>query len=310
VSEYEKTINQKLADLGQEFNTAKGFGFMGQLENNNDPQSDAARQQYNNAFQQPLAQAQPDLNQALSTPPAARAAEPGPDPKQVAQYMEPINTAMQGLKTEFGATAQELAQMKNQISELRSLQSAAPPAPDGTVDPVTAKLSQLEQAHTKLQRMAIQDRARSSLNSWRQKYPESDLGEDDFRLVWSGNNLDQNLGIAEGVNWDAHWEMVAKAKSLPKMQEKMRTAEMELERLRSNKPNPLNEMSSAPRSNRQPSGTGLPQSQLLGADGFDEDLYQEATNIMGGPDRSKGRFMGFNRALVEAQRRRSLRTAS
>jgi len=54
----------------------------------------------------------------------------------------------------------------------------------------------------------------------------------------------------------------------------------------------------------------LPQSNVLGPDGFDQDIYDEATEIMGGQDRSKGRFLGFNRALVEAQRRKLFRSAN
>lgn len=289
MSDYEKSVADRLAQLGTEFNTNKGFGFMGQLENNLDPQSDAARALVNG---QP---AQPSLDQALQQAPVVPPPAPAPD----LSIMEPINTAMQGLRSD---TSQELQAIRNQISELKSMQSAVPPAADGTPDPVLQKLAQMEQAHHKLHRSALQDRARSALQQARSQYPDADLGDNDFNLVWNGNKLDDNLGMAESVNWKDHWDMVAKAKSLPKLQEKMRNHEMEIERLRSNKPTPLQEMSTAPRTNRQ---GGLPQTSLMGTDGFDEDLYQDAVNIMGGADRAKGRFMGFNRALNEAQRRRS-----
>lgn len=290
---YEKSMSEKLAELGKEFNQNKGFGFMGMLENNHDPQSDAAR-----GINQQQQQAAPSIDQALNTAPQI-AAPTQPDQQQIAQIIDPINTAVQGLRSE---SARDLENIRNEINALRQANSAVPPAADGTVDPVMAKIAQMEQMHTKMHRMTLQDRALSSLNQMKSRFPDADLGESDFNQVWKGNNLDQNLSIAEGVDWNQHWEMVAKAKSLDKAQAKLRSTEQELERLRSNKPSVAEQMSSAPRTQRQP-GSGLPQGQLLGSDGFDDQVYDEAVKIMGGQDRAKGRFMGFNRALVEAQRR-------
>lgn len=305
---YETTVNAKLAALGREFNQNKGFGFMGMLENNHDPQSDAGRAQ--NDFQQP-----PTLNQAIAAPPQVPAPAPNPEAeaRQAAAYMEPINNAMQGLRTEFGAATSELHNMKNQLAEMRSLQATAPATTaDGAPDPFAQKLqtqiANMENSYQKLYRTQLQDRARAALVDVRAKFPDANLGDTDFDQVWRGNGLDENLSTAEKVDWRQHWEMVAKAKSLDKVLEKSRSQEVELERLRSNAPNMLNEMSSAPRTSRA-TGVGLPQSQIMGPDGFDEQLYDEAVKIMGGgsADRAKGRFMGFNRALVQAQRERSLR---
>lgn len=308
-SDFEQHINNKLANLQTEFNQNKGFGFIGMLENNHDPQSDAARmavESYQNSF---APQAAPQA------PAAAPAAAPSQEinARQAAEIMEPINNVVQDLRTEFGNTASELVNIKNQLHELRSLQSVAPGATDGAPDPFGAKLqaqiSSMEDLYKKMHTTQMQDRALSALQSTRQKFPDANLGQNDFDTVWKGNGLDQNPAAAERVNWQQHWEMVAKSKSHDKAVERIKNAEAELERLRTNRPNPISEMSSTPRTSRT-SGAGLPQSTILGAEGFDEELYQEAVDIMGGTDRAKGRFMGFNRALNEAQRRKSLRGAS
>lgn len=310
----ELNLSQRLAELGREFNTNEKFGFEGIIGKNLDPQSPEARAlSYPQAAPAPAAA--PSIDQALQaapqiTPPPPAPAPVVPDP---AQILDPINTALQSYKTQ---TTNELRNLSAQINDLRSIRSQVPAtAPDGTPDPTGDKLasqiSALEQSYKNLHRVSAHDRARSAMQAVSQKYPQAGLNDVDFDEVWTGNGLEQDPSLADRVDWVKHFDMVARSKAEPKLRESMRVAEerarsleVELQQLKSNRPNPIDEMGSAPRANRSPSVGGLQQNNLFGAGGVPEEdaIYDRAVDLMGGQNRSKGRFMGFNRALNESQR--------
>lgn len=305
-------LQDNLNRLTKEFNTNKGFGFEGILNSALEQQ----QAQLPNGIEQ--AQQAPQLQQAAPSAPPAPVAPPAAVVPQVTpeQIIDPINTALQGFKND---TANHLRTMQTQISELQKLRAEVPiqTTADGSPDPFVGKLTQqidaLQNQQKSLHRIASQDRAKSALYQVAQRYPDAKLGEEDFNTVWAGNKMDEHPELADGVNWADHWDMVARAKAQPGLvramqaeQERARGLEAEVERLKTNRPDPMAAMGSAPRTTRT-SGNGLPQNVLMGNQGFqnsggnEEDaIYTRANEIMGGTNRGKGRFMGFNRALNTA----------
>jgi hypothetical protein len=285
--EQEKTIQEQLKNLGAEFNPNPGFGFMGQMEG---PGLRQRPQEYAPAQAQPAPPAPP-------SPPSPPEAAPQVqlESKLVNDVMAPINSELQSIRT--------------QLDSLRT-QPAQPPVTqaDGTtVDPVAAAINNLDQKYQNLMRTSVKERARLTLQQAKSQYP--DLSEADLEETWRGNGFEHDLERANNVQWEKHWDYLGKAKKAPKVEEALRKAQERLEQLErqqsSGRGNALEDMSGVPQVRRQ--GDGLPQSNVMGNEGFEDQVYEEANKIMGGTKWGKGRFLGFNRALNEAARRLSLR---
>lgn len=268
---HDSHIFDKLQQIGQEFNTNKGFGLMGMIDNE-DPQAAPRHQE----------------------PPAAQALAPEALDSQIFERIAPLNDTLQAMNQRFSKLEEKLQTPAPARTEL-----PAPVAPPD-LNPEQQKLWELEQRANRADRDYAYEKAANALNRVRLTHPDVDLSDNDLTSLWQQQRFDDNVQMAKNANWDQHWELMAKAKRTPRLEQQLKTMEAELSSLKSNRNNPINDMASIP----QPRRAAGP-SQSINNDGIDEEVYREASKGMG-----RGRFMGFNKALFAAQNSRSLRGVS
>lgn len=262
------SIQDRLADLGNSFNTNPSFGLMGMIE------------------AQETGQGTP----APASAPAAPAADDKPP-----EWFALINDSLQSVKD---STQQGINQLTREVSSLKQAVPAGQPAPsyDDGLDP---DLRQVRSEVAQVRLNAAYDRARNALAVAKAKHPDFDYTEDELQRTWQ-EHIGTNVGAAEATNFDMYFQQQYDSRQRPKIEQENARLKAELEALKGS--GNMSAMSSVPRPGRQTSASS--PSASSGSD-FDEDIYRRASAKM-----SKGKFMGFNRALIEEQNRKLLTRAS
>jgi len=216
-------------------------------------------------------------------------ADPEPTPEEPKE--DPIAPLYSSIRTMEDRLANRFS------SEIGAIKQAIQPREDFAqeIDPVQRETTQLRSELDRVKLNQGYDKAKNSLNLWKVKHPDFDYSEQDLQTVWS-SYIGNDTRKAEGSNWDEYFKTQYESRSMPK---KIKALEQELSTLK-NKNNSLNDLSAIPRGNRQ----GPSSPQAVTGD-FDEDIYKEAIKGL-----RKGQFKGMNRALVAAQNKKLLRSAS
>jgi hypothetical protein len=277
IDESKSDLQDRLASLGEQFNTNKTFGLMGMLE----------------AEQKQISQSQPQLDNIAATTPSKEVEDTSKPP----EWLDPLNSSLRAISEQ---TVREIGSLRNELSSLRQpVQSAAEETEPA--DPVAQKLSSMETTINQTRLNTAWERARNALNSAKGKYgDEFDFKEKDLQDVWR-QHIGTNVQAAEGTNWDIYLQQQYDSRRAPKLESRMKALEAELARQKSGE-DPMSKMAAVPRANRN----GAPQPSTGVTGDFDEDVYRKASARMG---KRIGSFAGFNRLLVEEQNRKLLRTA-
>ncbi len=237
-------IQDRLADLGEQFNTNKQFGLMGYIE-----------------------------NQQETAAPAAKVADPEDDEKPP-EWFESVNSSLRALKD---TTEGQFGQIRSELSSLRQPAPAVAASEDfGSEDPYGQKIGQLEQtvAHTRLN--TAWERARNSLNSAKQKYgADFEFQEGDLQNAWK-QHIGNNVQAAESTNWDIYFQQQHDSRRAPKLEQRVSQLQAELSNAKQGG-GLMNNMAALPRGNRN--GAPTPAANANGD--FDEDIYRRATARMG-----------------------------
>lgn len=270
----------RLASLGEQFNTTKQFGMMGLLEQQQQERSQPA----------PVADA------------AAPASDAGKDSNiNISEILDPINASLREFRE---TTTREIGGLRNEMSSFR--QAPAPQAEDaGEVDPATQRLSNVERSIQETRLNTAWERARNALNAAKIKHGNDfEFSEGELQDVWK-QHIGNNVGAAEGTNWDVYMQQQFDSRRAPRLEKRMKELESELAKAKSGGSDPVTAgMAAMPRANRN--GAPMPASAGVVND-FDEDVYRRASARMG---KRIGSFAGFNRLLVDEQNKKLLRTAS
>jgi hypothetical protein len=274
----------KLNALAEQINDKPGFGLMAQLgiDNHGNP-----------------------LNQGISGQPS-RVETPAADnsereSKMLQEVLAPLNSSFQGFKQEI---KQDIGGIRTELSSIR--QTAAQPQTTqqdtGDVDPIQREVHQLKDQLYRQQVDTAWQKAQTALSEIKAKNPDTELDEDYLRQTWQSNNLSQNVQIAQNTNWRKLLEDQHAIRQAPKIAKENETLKAQMESAKSNR-NVLSELGAVPRNSR---GASQPDGATGSGDyGTDNDVYKAASAQMG-----KGKFMGFGKALFDAQRSKSLRSVS
>lgn len=263
------SIQDRLADLGEQFNTNKSFGLMGMLES------------------------QQEQQQAQAT---VTAADPGDDDdkdKTPPEWLEPIHSSVRSIaettSREIGAIRSELASFRQpQVQQAQDM---------GSQDPYEQKINALGQQLEQTKLNTAWERAKNALNAARSKYgADFDYKEDELVNTWK-QHIGTNVRAAEATDWDVYFKQQHDSRRVPKLEQRLK--EMEAESRKTGR-DVMSGLGALPRGNRN----GAPQAAPGAGSDFDEDIYRKASARMG-----KGQFKGFNRLLVEEQNKKLLRTA-
>lgn len=263
------TLSDKLASLDSDFNTNKGFGFMGML----------------NAGEEKAREELEEIKEEKSVK------DDGPP-----EWFGPINTSLQQTRTEFqqglGRLAGELQQLK-QAKEPEVNQEFSD-LPD-EARPIIQKFDSLEKNLGTLALRQEHTRAKEALRDARGKYKEFGYTDEDFNQVWS-QHVRNNPNVAANTDWDNYFRTQHESRINPRLSQENEKLKAEIEKLKSNR-NTVKDLYAVPRSNRQ----STPARSSGDNPDFDEELYQRAKSKL-----QKGKFIGFNRALLEEQRKMAL----
>lgn len=266
IDDQKQSMADKLADLGSTFNTNKNFGLMGMLENQQAPDSGSAP--------------------PAPTTPAAGNEEHAPE------WFGLLNTTVQGIKQDLN---QNIGQLRQEIASVRTAPAQEHQQAEH-LDPASAEVNSVRQDLVKVRLNAAWDRAKSALSVAKAKDKDFDYTEKELQDVWV-NRIGNNVAAAESTNWDIYFDQQIASRKAPRLEQENSRLKQELDALKNagiTGAQRMNDMSASPRTGR----TSAPPPN--GSD-FDEEVYRRASARMG-----KGKFKGFNRALVEEQNRRLL----
>jgi hypothetical protein len=266
----------KLAALGTTFNTNPGFGLMGMLEGQEQRAQQAA--------------------QAPATQDPAQAAPGTGEDDKAPEWFGPLNSSLQVFRNDV---SEQIGTLRNEIQRVaQPSQPAMSQADYDALDPTIKNQMALDHRLAQVELNTHFERARNDLNRIKQEHPDFEYGEKELNDLFK-NRIAGNLDAARASDFHAHYKQLYNEQLVPKVNARLKALEAENNQLKSGRSN-VTEMSSVPRGNRQ---SVQPPAQQSG-DAIDEDLYRRASARM-----SKGRFGGFNRALVEEQQRKSLSRA-
>lgn len=274
-------ISDKLASLDSEFNTNKSFGLMGVLEGT-DRNTTQNLQTRNDGDDLP---GDDEGKSDELTPP---------------DWYAPLNTSLQTLKEELKQENRgQLNELASSLMQnMRGTQTEAhdPGVPDEFA-PVMGKVDHIAGEMNQLKLQSAYDRAKNSLLNAKLKRKDFDYTDKELDTMWR-QNIGNDVGRATAVNWDEYFEVQYASRQTPKLAAENEKLRAEMEKLKSARTsNSVQDLYSVPRSNR----TTTPPASSTNAEGFDEDLYQSVSKKF-----PRGKFLGFNRALADAQRKRLL----
>ena len=262
-------ITERLASLDGDFNTNKGFGFQGIM----DAQTEKA---------------QADLQIA-----SGQVKEPADKEDSPPEWFGPLNTSLQKMKED---QSNAIGQLANSIAQLKQDERRTPElvydqfSPE--VAPVAQKVDNIQGQISNLTLRTEHQRAKQALNDARGRYKDFDYSDEELGKVWQ-SFVGKDPNRAANTDWDTYFKVQHETRSNPKLTTENQKLREEIERLKSSR-NSVQDLYSVPRSNRQSNTIVKPSD---GAE-FNEDLYQRAKKKL-----QRGRFAGFNQALIEEQRK-------
>jgi hypothetical protein len=270
LDERQSRIQEKLSQLDSQFNTTKQFGFKGLLE-----ESEAKERQLqgNTSGGDTTPAPTEDKPQASTDPP---------------QWFGSLNTSLQTIRGE----------LKNEIAQLRNNAPEAPPPEDENVSPELSPIikttRELGRGQMALALRVEESRAKDALRSARDKYKDFDFTEDELGQVWR-SSVGNDANKAARIDWDDYFNTQYSTRQLPKLQR--RNEELEKQISGKNNRNTVDDSYSVPRSNRALSTVTRDDNEGP----VNEELYRRAAANM-----RRGSFIGFNKALMNEQRRMGL----
>lgn len=286
IEESRSEIQDRLASLGEQFNTTQQFGLMGMLEQEKQKIADLQR-----GNTQPPAEVQtqaPATQEDSDSPP---------------KWLDPLTQSLRGIAD---TTTREIGSIRNEIQSIRQqpiVQATQEEA--GEIDPLAQKLGSMEQVLQKNRLDTAWERAKNALNSAKMRHGDDfDFKENDLRDAWR-QHIGGNVQAAESTNWDVYMQQQYDSRRAPKLESRLKALEGELARQKAAPAtrDTASDLAAVPRANRN----GAPPAASSGIQGdFDEDVYRRANARMG---KRIGSFAGFNRLLVEEQNKKLLRTA-
>ena len=281
-------LQDRLASLGETFNSSKEFGLMGMLANANEKPASQTVQQ--------LQHIESDI-QPITTSDSGAAVEATPD---WIKAMEPLNSSLRAVAD---TTTRELANLRSEITNMRQPVVQAQTEAE-SADPVAQKFGQLEATLTKTRLNTAWEKAKNALNSSRNTFGKDfDYKDEELQDVWK-QHIGNNVAAAEGTNWDMYFKQQYNDRRAPRLESRLKELESQLEKAKQPAGRDVvGDMASMPRGGRN----GMPIPSRGPVNDFDEDIYRAASAKMG---KRVGAFAGFNRYLVEEQNKRLLRTAS
>jgi len=268
-------IRERLASLDSDFNTNQGFGFQGIMA----AQEEKERQ----------------LNATAKAEVVEQETAPAKDPME---WIAPLNTSIQTIRGEVQQGIGALANEINQLKQSRQTDEFAPaydvpPEVLPVVQRYENEISNLKKTTGELAVRQEWQRAQNALREARSKYKDFNYTDDELNQVWTGH-VRNNPNVAASTNWDSYFKTQYEARVNPRLAEENTKLKADLERLKSGR-NSVQDLYAVPRSNRQ--GPTVTAKNSDDSD-FNEELYQRARSKI-----QKGKFMGFNRALMDEQRK-------
>lgn len=296
----------RLEQLSSEFNTAPGFGLMGQLQNG-DPQA---------------------MRQGL-VPPAAPAAPAAPaqddlNPKMISDVVAPLNETVQGLNQRFAAIEQLMKAQQPHPTDIRPQTVATPhvqaaPSTEG-MTPEQIRQMDFEQEQKKMQIDLAWERARNYLNDARIQFPLAKLSEDDLKEVWMKGKMSEHPDVARNLDWKNHWNLEAESRSYKTMVPQFSTMEQQLKSMQDElsalktqaaaKPNAA-DMGALPQSGRRIlSPSDQSKTTITRGPNGEEVVYNENVYKRAKERQGRNGFAGFNKILNEEANREALQQVS
>ena len=206
-------IQDRLANLGEQFNTNKSFGLMGYLENQG--------------------QQEPAPPEPVDPP----AKEEGPP-----EWFEPLNSSLRAISEN---TSRELGNLRSELGQLR--QSPQAPQEPAYVDPIEQRINSMAQDLAQTKVNAGWERARNSLNSARARYGEDfDYKDEDLQATWR-QHIGNNQAAAENTNWDLYFKQQYDSRMVPKLTERINKLQSEVAKGSNGL---MNNLGALPRGNR------------------------------------------------------------
>ncbi len=281
-------LQDRLASLGETFNSNKQFGLMGMLANANETPSPVSNQLQNIE----------STVQSNTTQDSGETVEATPD---WIKALEPVNSSLRAISD---TTTRELSNLRNEITSLRATPVVQAQAEVEPADPVAQKFGQIEKTLTQTRLNTSYEKAKNALNSARNSFgKEFDYKDEELNEVWT-KHIGNNVAAAEGTNWDMYFKQQYNDRRAPRLESRLKELETQLEKAKQPAGRDVvGDMASMPRGGRN----GMPIPSRGPVNDFDEDVYRAASAKMG---KRVGAFAGFNRYLVEEQNKRLLRTAS
>lgn len=273
IDQNNSNIQEKLASLDSQFNTNKGFGMMGMI----------------NAEENRLRK---EVEAQKETPQAAETITPETKPSDPPDWFGPINTSLQSVRGEFQQTANALAQELQQLKQSREVQQTQDESVPPEISPIIQKVTNVEKSLGTLALRTEWNRAKDALRDARGKYSEFGYTDDEFNQVWNAH-VKNNPDTAANTNWENYFKTQYETRRNPKLVEENEKLKAQIAQMQSTRQGQVKDLMAVPRANRQ-SVPDLSQNQ----DDVEEELYQRAKKRM-----QKGRFIGFNRALIEEQQK-------
>lgn len=264
-------LQEKLAGLESEFNPNKGFGLMGMMEAN----EEKLRAEHASRTQEKVEVETKDSE----TPP---------------DWLAPINTTLQQTRNEFqqglGQVQNELMALKQSREPSHELPSDLPPE----VAPFVSKFTDVERSIGNLALRQEFSRAKDALRDAKTRFKDFNYSDGELNSIWQ-SHVRNNPNTAANTDWDNYFRTQYETRRNPLLLNENESLKKEIDRLKSTR-NSVSDLYAVPRSNRQ-SATVRNNDDS----DFDEDLYQRAKSKV-----QRGKFLGFNRALLEEQRKMAL----
>ncbi len=235
-------IQDRLANLGEQFNTNKEFGLMGFLEAKNETQAQ----------------------------PAAVAADPEPgDEGKPPEWFEPLNSSLRAISE---TNSRDFAQIRNELAATRQPVQQVQQESFDSQDPMERRVNQLGQELAQTKINTAWQNARNSFQAAKSKFgADFDYSEQDLVNTWR-EHIGNNQAKADATNWDVYFKQQYDSRRVPKLEQRLKELESQKPAGRDLNAN----LGALPRGNRN----GAPQAAAVASGDFDEDVYRSASKQM------------------------------
>jgi hypothetical protein len=264
------SISQKLASLDGEFNTMKGFGLQGLMDQAKE------KEEANEVAQKVIVT---DVT----------------EPKSIPDNYAPLNTSIQKLRED---TQSELGRIANKIEQI-----AVTPRQQvtGEGQELTFEQRRIQELESRQATSELRNewyRAKSALDRARSANPDFTYTENDLTAEWN-KYIGSNVAVAAQADWDHFLKtkyMESKAPEWRRDSEEVKTLREEVAKLKNNR-NTVADVMSMPRAAKNIVTSKAKDEKSMA---IDEDVYQKVRLKF-----PKGRFIGITKYADEVQQRKS-----